>query len=625
VKLISIPDGKEVLHLEGLHEDRIMSVSFNPAGTLLATGSQDKSVKLISVVKGNDDFGKMMLHLPGLHEDDINSVLFNPAGTLLITGSEDWGCTIGSWSSLASLDHNFPNAWPRVLPPDHPACCPSLRQCASLRARAEARAASSLAPRVAACLVRAIRNFPVLLAMPSSTSFERLLLDVLKNDDTPDIILDEVIASLSLPDGAPRPITLAPDADGKSALRYALEADPPDRPAIKAILESASAGFATEFGFAYREEASTLYEDVLFLAEEVPNCLDLLVASLLNSAGALTRSPAERQIERVKHDFDETGPLTEAGNRAYEAPFQRFVVVNKTGEDDSGVASMLLGDVKDALEDVLGDALLHGNQGVVEAHPVDTSLAMLSIPCISQTPAPKTKGQKSRCLLAILLDAKFVAAFETPAIRLLVEHQWKTFGRRYAIIELVAFLATFFTPFIVFVVFLAKIPHGANFGDTISYPAAVAYVLCLPWLLRHAYLEVNQFRRIGLIRYIKSLWNVADSSLVLTFGAVGILLALDQWLAGKYLAVASTLLVFLKAASQVGMLGLFSGSSDSVLTLLACWSATGFLTIWHAGADGGGLLRGLALLLAGADHSHRWLRRRLHAARWGHLRRERTA
>ena len=98
----------------------------------------------------------MMLHLPELHEDDIHSVVFNPAGTLLITGSEDWGCAIVSWSSLASLDHrpgvSWP-VWPVMLPPDHPARCPSLRQCASLRAKAEARAAAFLSPRVAACLV----------------------------------------------------------------------------------------------------------------------------------------------------------------------------------------------------------------------------------------------------------------------------------------------------------------------------------------------------------------------------------------------------------------------------------------------------------------------------------------
>jgi hypothetical protein len=358
-------------------------------------------------------------------------------------------------------------------------------------------------------------------------------LDVLKSPKTPGVILDEVIASLRLPDGSPRPITLAPDAAGTSALRYALEAHPPDRPSIKAILESVSAGFAKGFGFAYREEAPTLHEDVLFLAEEVPSCLDLLVDNLLNSAGALTRLPAERQIERVKHDFKATGPLTQAGKLANEAPFQQFV-------DDSGVASaskidQLHGKVVGELEDVLGDVLLHGQLGelgelgdvlgdalqnvadvalhnVAELKPVDTSLAMLSVQHISHTPARSvsrrtqlsrpqehishTPGYKrGRCLLAILLDAHFVDAFETPAIRLLVEHQWRTFGKRYARLELVAFVATLLAPFISFAVYLARVPHDMEFGHAATFSTTTCYALCWPWLLRHTYQQIFKLHR----------------------------------------------------------------------------------------------------------------------------------
>jgi WD40 repeat protein len=587
IKLTSLPDGEVVLHVPGLHEAWILGVSFSPDGRLLATASRDKSIKLTSVPDG-----EVLLHLPGLHEGGIFGLDFSPDGMLIATGTIDGSCAIVSLPSV--FESNQPAVLPRII--NRMLCCPSLRQCATLldlATRAPTQGSAQAASMAASHLVQAIQNFPQLLAVPSSASLMGLLSMVLKNDNTPDAVLDAVIALLRTPDGAPRCITLQPDMNtGKSALRYALETQPLDRRAIGAILTSVATGFATKFGFVNKAAAPTLHDDIIFLAEDAPSCLDLLVTNFLANDGALTRLPAERQIGPVAHDFDSTGPLIEAGALAQEAPFRKFV--------DS--------------EKFVGSST---------AATVDTALAVLSVGRLSQAPSPAL-----RSLLAILLDENCVAAFETPVIRLLVEHQWGTFGRRYAIMELVAFLVALLAPFTAFAVFVARVPHDVEFGDTVTYPTAVAYALCWPWLLRHAAQETKQLRKVGPARYVHSLWNLVDGGLVLNFAALGVALVLGNWLLGKYLAVAATLLVFLKAASQVGTLDRqhFVALLERFRAhpLLAYRAAAGLPTVRHAGADGGGLLCGLALLPAGLGHPHRRLLHHLHAARRGPSRRGHT-
>ena len=70
--------------IETGHEGEISSVSFSPDGTTLATGSSDKTVKLLDV--GSASVTKT---IETGHEDYIRSVSFSPDGTTLATGSGD--------------------------------------------------------------------------------------------------------------------------------------------------------------------------------------------------------------------------------------------------------------------------------------------------------------------------------------------------------------------------------------------------------------------------------------------------------------------------------------------------------------------------------------------------------
>ena len=68
--------------LEG-HTFGVLSVSFSPDGTLLASGSWDNTIKLWEV-----DTGDELRTLTG-HTGGVNSVVFSPDGTLLASGSRD--------------------------------------------------------------------------------------------------------------------------------------------------------------------------------------------------------------------------------------------------------------------------------------------------------------------------------------------------------------------------------------------------------------------------------------------------------------------------------------------------------------------------------------------------------
>ncbi len=85
--IANIYEGQERQRLH--HEASVISVSFSPDGTTLATGSGDNTVKL-----WNTESGELIRTLSG-HEGRVSSVSFSPDGTTLATGSGD--TTVKLW------------------------------------------------------------------------------------------------------------------------------------------------------------------------------------------------------------------------------------------------------------------------------------------------------------------------------------------------------------------------------------------------------------------------------------------------------------------------------------------------------------------------------------------------
>ncbi len=97
-----LPPGVKLLRTLKGHQDTVLSVAFDPQGKTLASGSDDKTVKLWEV-RG----GKLLHTLEG-HQDRVRSVAFDPQGGTLASGSTDktvkfWEASSGTL--LCTLGH----------------------------------------------------------------------------------------------------------------------------------------------------------------------------------------------------------------------------------------------------------------------------------------------------------------------------------------------------------------------------------------------------------------------------------------------------------------------------------------------------------------------------------------
>jgi WD40 repeat protein len=116
-KTIELLRNGELKTLEG-HKASVYSVAIHPDGKLLASGSQDKTVKLWSLPDG-----ALMKTLEG-HEGAVRSVAFSPDGKLLASGSGDG--TVKLWSlpdgdsvkSIGGENYGLPSVSSIAIRPD---------------------------------------------------------------------------------------------------------------------------------------------------------------------------------------------------------------------------------------------------------------------------------------------------------------------------------------------------------------------------------------------------------------------------------------------------------------------------------------------------------------------------
>jgi len=109
-----VKDVKELHTLSG-HSDAVNSVAFSPDGQMLASASDDKTIKLWSV-----ETGKTLRTLSG-HSHWVTAVAFNPDGSTLASGSGDqtimlW--TVASGTELCTLSGHSSNVCSVAFSPD---------------------------------------------------------------------------------------------------------------------------------------------------------------------------------------------------------------------------------------------------------------------------------------------------------------------------------------------------------------------------------------------------------------------------------------------------------------------------------------------------------------------------
>ncbi|MCT7977949.1 nSTAND1 domain-containing NTPase, partial [Laspinema olomoucense] len=89
IKLWNVKTGEEIHTLTG-HQAGVWSIAFSPEGKALASGSNDKTIKLWNVETGEE------IHTLTGHQDAVTSILFSPDGKILASESADK--TIKLWN-----------------------------------------------------------------------------------------------------------------------------------------------------------------------------------------------------------------------------------------------------------------------------------------------------------------------------------------------------------------------------------------------------------------------------------------------------------------------------------------------------------------------------------------------
>lgn len=106
IKLWEPVSGQNLRTLSG-HTRRVVSVAFSPDSKMLASGSSDDTIKLWDVVTGRN-----LRTLRG-HTEEVNSVAFSPDGRMLASGSSDG--TIKLWDVASGQNVQTLTSPPRTI------------------------------------------------------------------------------------------------------------------------------------------------------------------------------------------------------------------------------------------------------------------------------------------------------------------------------------------------------------------------------------------------------------------------------------------------------------------------------------------------------------------------------
>src|SRR5919199_818472 len=112
------PDGILVKTLEG-HTDKVRELAFSPDGQLIASASADKTVKLWKH-NGTDSYQVKPLRTFNGHSKDVSGVAFSPDGQLIASGS--WDKTIKLWkldgTLVTTIKGHSDRIWKVAFSPD---------------------------------------------------------------------------------------------------------------------------------------------------------------------------------------------------------------------------------------------------------------------------------------------------------------------------------------------------------------------------------------------------------------------------------------------------------------------------------------------------------------------------